>query len=986
MLIAYTSNAGKVPGSITIMKQIVLARLAALVLGCGLSLAHSGSAQVLAQDNAAQTVYTNGWSSGTNGGTGFGPWVLTNTPNVAGSDFSGFFLGDCGVAAVNSTNNRSFGIYANGATTDDAVAYRTLSNSLTVGTVFSLKFKNDDLAANGVMGFSLGNSASFGPSTDFATLTGNARFSFYFVGGSADYTIYDGNTTSDSGVGFTRGGLTIEFALRSATTYRVTIKNADGSIILTNYDNQPLQGSGVIDSFACYNLQTGGGQNAYFNQFSVVPVSLVPPVIQNVSPTNGAFYLPTSQTITFNAASAFSGIKTNNVTVTLNGTNVTSLGFTGSATNWAVVAAPVLVPNFLYNAVISVTDTNGNRVTNAFTFNTWTANNLFIEAEAYNYSSGHFNPAPILGAYDSIVAPGSNNVDYLEYGDPTNATFGVINPYRPADPIWFEPSGDTADHAGYQGAGETNWAMGFIQNGEWENYTRRVTNGAYAVYARMSGGGTPSMLMERDASPTATSTNQPRASLGTFVGWDTHSVPSNFVFVPLQDFFSSNVVVRFSTNAPTTNTFRLSNIGADDSYNLDYLIFVPVAVANTNTLRPYISSGYPYPNATGVLPDQAIQFTIANRDSTVNPAGVRLLVNGADVTASLTLSNNTAGTVVTYQPSTLYPVNTNSTVTAIFADTAGVSQTNTWQFAVANVLVIPSAYALTSGSGVGSGFNVHLVKYPDSWPAAYQPAPLSSAWAEAMLAGGIVNTNTSTAATPDVNVTYVETNTINYELCGTNSPDGYTFSNEVAYPNVPLASYSPCANTNGPGNFALSAVMYVQLSAGLYQWAVRSDDGFRLATGTGAVPTNTLIMDYEGARGAGAPSVFTFIIQTSGVYPMRLLYYQGGFGASVELYSINRLTGVPALINDPANPGSIKVYRSSSASGLLTLLNPAHSGTTTTFNFQTQSGKTHTVQYKTALTNAVWQTLKVVAGNGAVTNITDTTATNTARFYRVSTQ
>jgi hypothetical protein len=119
---------------------------------------------------------------------------------------------------------------------------------------------------------------------------------------------------------------------------------------------------------------------------------------------------------------------------------------------------------------------------------------------------------------------------------------------------------------------------------------------------------------------------------------------------------------------------------------------------------------------------------------------------------------------------------------------------------------------------------------------------------------------------------------------------------------------------------------------------------------------------------------------------MRLLYYQGGFGASVELYSINRLTGVPVLINDPTNANSIKVYAASSAGPTLTINNPQHGGNTTTFNFLTQLGKTHTVQYKTALTNAVWQTLQVVAGNGSITNITDTAATNGSRYYRVSTQ
>jgi hypothetical protein len=152
------------------------------------------------------------------------------------------------------------------------------------------------------------------------------------------------------------------------------------------------------------------------------------------------------------------------------------------------------------------------------------------------------------------------------------------------------------------------------------------------------------------------------------------------------------------------------------------------------------------------------------------------------------------------------------------------------------------------------------------------------------------------------------------------------------------------------------------------------------------MPTNTVIMDYEGGRAAQTPSVFSFIIPTTGVYPMRLLYYQGGFGASLEFYSIDPVSGDTVLINDPTNPNSIKVYQTSSASPSLDLLDPQHKGNTTTFNFLTELGKTHTVQYKTSLTNSTWQTLVVVAGNGSVTNIVDATATNASRYYRVSTQ
>lgn len=961
-----------------ITKSIFFRRPQNFLVAVGSLLAVSlAPAQPVALDDAARPAYASGWANGTNDGFGFGPWVLADNNNTNTANYAGFFIGSAGVAAVDVTN-KSFGLYANGTTYTYATAYRGLSNALTTSEVFTLKFKNTGIVTGGVMGFSLFNSASFAGATTYAELTGNSRFSFYFIGGDPNYVIRDGNVFTDSGVGWTSGGLTLEFALESADYYRLTIKNAEGTTILASFSGLPLQGVGgsAIDSIVCYNLSTAGNENAYFNQFAVVPTSLIPPTIQNVLPTNGAVYLPTSSTITFDAVSPFSGIATNGITVSLNGTNVTSYAFAGSATNWAVTAAPVLAANQTYNAQIVVADINGNHATNTFTFNTWSDTNLFIEAEAYNYNGGGAILNPFTGQYDAQAASVAvSNIDFLEFTD------GGTNLYRTNDPVDLEVSGDAADHANYLGLGLTNWALDYVQGGEWVNYTRKLgANLAFHVYARMSGGGAaPVILMERAASPYAPTTNQPLAALGTFVGPDTGNIVSNYAFVPLKDFYGNTVAVRF---AHLTNTFRLTRIG--DPYNLDYLIFVPVA--DTNTQRPYLSAGYPYPGAGGVLPDSRITFTIANRQTTNVVAATKLYVNGVDVSGSLTFSNHLAGTTVTYAPATLYPLNTNSAVRAVFTDSGGVTQTNDWQFTVANILVIPAEYALPSGSGVDRGFNLRLVKYPDAWPGDATPAPLSSGWAEAVLAGNIINTNTGLPYPPDLATNFAELGPINYELCGTPSPDGYTFSNEVAFPHIPLAGYTPCANTNGPGSFALAATAYVQLNAGFHQWAVRSDDGFRLATGTGATPTNTLIMDWEGGRSAGTPSEFYFVIQTNGVYPIRLLYYQGGFGASVELYSIDRLTGEPILINDPANGNALPAWRSTTggAAGVL-LYDPQHSGSTTTFSFLTQAGQTHYVQYKNALTDPTWLPLQTVTGTGGGTNITDATASGAARFYRVET-
>src|SRR2546429_4122134 len=45
---------------------------------------------------------------------------------------------------------------------------------------------------------------------------------------------------------------------------------------------------------------------------------------------------------------------------------------------------------------------------------------------------------------------------------------------------------------------------------------------------------------------------------------------------------------------------------------------------------------------------------------------------------------------------------------------AGVAQTNAWAFSVANIQVIPSAYALASGLGANRGFAIHVAKATNS--------------------------------------------------------------------------------------------------------------------------------------------------------------------------------------------------------------------------------------------------------------------------------
>jgi len=49
----------------------------------------------------------------------------------------------------------------------------------------------------------------------------------------------------------------------------------------------------------------------------------------------------------------------------------------------------------------------------------------------------------------------------------------------------------------------------------------------------------------------------------------------------------------------------------------------------------------------------------------------------------------------------------------------------------------------------------------------------------------------------------------------------------------------------------------------------------------------------------------------------------------------------------------------------------------------TQSGRVYALEYKDSFTDTSWTALPLVAGNGGMKVLTDPTATNSQRFYRV---
>lgn len=111
-------------------------------------------------------------------------------------------------------------------------------------------------------------------------------------------------------------------------------------------------------------------------------------------------------------------------------------------------------------------------------------------------------------------------------------------------------------------------------------------------------------------------------------------------------------------------------------------------------------------------------------------------------------------------------------------------------------------------------------------------------------------------------------------------------------------------------NITWEVLTYVEFpEAGIVTMAVNSDDGFRVTHG--AEPEldddHVELGVFSGGRGA-SDTIFRFVVPEPGIYPLRLLWYEGGGGANVEWWTLDG-DGVRHLINGPDDDAAFKAYQ-----------------------------------------------------------------------------
>jgi hypothetical protein len=666
------------------------------------------------------------------------------------------------------------------------------------------------------------------------------------------------------------------------------------------------------------------GGSCYFDSAVLTQLSgSVPPAISGLFPLNMIFVNP-SNGISFNASSASgAAINSSSIGLVLNGTNVSSsLAITGSSSN-KNVSYQGLLSNTVYNASITVTDAFGLTASASSYFETmWVGVPPVIsswEAEDFDFTNGMYYDNPTL-----CNTAGSPNCYFGTVGvegvDEHVTGTAINHLYRPDDAVGTLIAGDYNRPDHYL-AGVFDYRIDPFVTGMWLNYTRDWSNGTYWVVGRLSTDvGLKGTLTLSVVSNNATS------ELGTFsinggLGWST------FENVYLKDTNGNNALVTLNGK----ETLQLASGG-----NLLPNFFMLVA-AQADV--PLLSNVYP----TGTHPFEYasnFSFTVTSFGSSFPSNGIRVTLDGNDVSSNLAITGSASSANVLYP--TVLP---NAIHVAILAITNalghGILVTNHFDtFSEANFMVeaedfdygggqhfddaMPDSYTLYGAvtnidfqhtSLTGESYAYRSDGIPED---LLNPPPNHYDWLRSNFVywGGIDYILTFFAANDWANYTHV----------------------------YPTGSFYVYIRTSGDGPFSMYLDQVV----------------------SGADTTNQLTTRLGRFAGVGKNYTtydWAQLTDESLTVPV--------------VVGLNGLTTLRLSTDGDCNPNFFMLVPTSGIQ-----LAATRSAGSVVLSFPSQAGVNYRVFYRTNLTAGNWTSLTSVLGNGAVKSVNDV-STDKTRFYKV---
>lgn len=321
-------------------------------------------------------------------------------------------------------------------------------------------------------------------------------------------------------------------------------------------------------------------------------------------------------------------------------------------------------------------------------------------------------------------------------------------------------------------------------------------------------------------------------------------------------------------------------------------------LANTASAGSFFKNISPGPGSSGAPALPLIRGDIQAGASAINLESVRMLVNGTAVAATVTQSGAT--TVVQFAAPSILPAGSMQNVRIEAKDAANRDVVQEWSFTVGSYGTLPVSIARPLATAGTPG-----ILFRTAWASFVSGTlPNTIARAEDQLAGTLIDPTFGEAylndATPGPVNGFFVVDTINFEQ---NAVDAGTIAGDQAFPGLEPGDIN---------NFATEATMWLELAPGYYRLGVNSDDGFALRSG--APPRDALdginIGSFDVGRGAG-DTLMDLVVTEAGLYPFRLIHFDGGGGASVEFFSVDVATGQRFLVNNRAAAGAIKAFQTS---------------------------------------------------------------------------
>jgi hypothetical protein len=412
------------------------------------------------------------------------------------------------------------------------------------------------------------------------------------------------------------------------------------------------------------------------------------------------------------------------------------------------------------------------------------------------------------------------------------------------------------------------------------------------------------------------------------------------VVVPADGYYPFRLVYNENTGANSEVEFYVVDlVSGQKTLVNDLAAAAPInAYRESAVTRPYVSKSLPARNYGFAFATDDLVVEVTDGAVPVNAGSVSLTLNGAAVT-NITKNANVTTIKRTGSLSNLLPSGVNN-LALIYAFTEGgntVTVTNSWSYTVVPYTTIPAAYKVAPGSATGSGFNMRVAQIDRSGDANQGNGTRINGggdanrmpWPEVQLANGNINpTNglpypnltATTGANPDGS--FDISAVLNFNLAVSGTPpvaapaNSGIFNVDVGIPGLPGTGTSNA----GVDNYVAECVTYLDLKAGAYVFGGNSDDGFVVNSALNPHDTlGTLLGFFNAGRGNSgtlpAPNAaaanlvptpgtgngntaFGVIVPEDGIYPFRLLWWQGGGGVNLEFLTVDQRNGIEVLVND----------------------------------------------------------------------------------------